>query len=77
MIDDVEAQTQASFQPSTPSVLVSHFPRSSDRSSLSAGADEDFGGEISVLALGLLGTGGKCHQPRLSGCSGGRGAALA
>jgi hypothetical protein len=43
----------------------------------STGADEDFGGEISVLVPSLLGIGGKYHQPWPFDYGGGLGAVLA
>ena len=48
-----------------------------DHPSFLVGADEDFAGKVSVLALGLLGVDGRCHGPQSPGCGEGRGAALA
>lgn len=50
-------------------MLALLLSRLSDHLSSLVGADEDFVGEVSFLAPGLLGVGSRCHEPWLFGCS--------
>lgn len=53
------------------------LPGLSDRPSLALGANEDFDGEVPVLAPFLSGVGGRHCRPWLLRCNGGQGLAVA